>query len=168
MVAAAFVVWANMHGAVAIGVASVAAAFVAAWIRNRIFPRALAVTLVLCFLATCISPLGFKLWTFIPESMARSHADQLIEWLPPGFSPTTWPFWAVAAALLVVLPFRLKAIDDRTACLVAIALVMLALAVRASRNVPVFLLVGIPAVSALMAEPDDPRCPPARAANICD
>src|SRR5262249_55464005 len=75
-----FVVWANAHGAVAMGGLALTAVTVAALLRaragdarDRRRARALLVWLPVCGAATLLTPLGFGLWRFIRESMRRSH-----------------------------------------------------------------------------------------------
>jgi hypothetical protein len=120
-------------------------------------------TLAGCVLATCVSPLGFRLWPEIVASIQRSRVNQLIEWQPPGWSAGLWPFWAAAIALPVAIAWR-RPRDERTLTLVLIALGVLPLAVTSMRNVAVFLLIAVPALSAL-ARPRDRAEPVTRAAG---
>jgi hypothetical protein len=94
------------------------------------------------------------LWSFIPASMERSRINQLIEWQAPGASPGLWPFWGVAVALPVATLVWRRRLDERTLKLAAMAFAILPLAVTSIRNVAVFLLVAVPAVTAL-ARPRD-------------
>src|SRR5207244_1989057 len=95
-----FVVWANLHGAVALGGAALATATVVAWFDRRRqwqggrrFRQLLLVT-GLSALATAATPMGVGLWRFIGESMARSRQNQIMEWLPsyPN-GPIEIAFW---------------------------------------------------------------------------
>jgi hypothetical protein len=146
-----FLVWTNLHGAVILGLIAVGAVVAVTLLSERKLPRSLAITAAGCFLATCISPIGWRLWPFILESTERSKINRLIEWLPPGASPSLWPFWALATALLFVTLRRWRQLDRPGLRLVAIALAVLPLAVRSVRNVSVFLLIGIPALTAVLA-----------------
>jgi hypothetical protein len=155
-----FVVWANMHGGVAFGVVAVAAALVAAIATEHRVPRSLGIAAVGCVVATTVSPLGFRLWPEILASIERSRMNDLVEWHMPGLAPVLWPFWAVAIALPVAVVLGRHRFDGRTATLAAIALAALPLAIRSVRNVPMFLLVGVPALSTLVARraiPSRPR-----------
>jgi len=153
-----FLVWANLHGAVALGFLAVGAAGLARVIEERRLPWNLAAAGAGAFLATLITPLGLGLWTFIPESMARSRLNQLIEWQPPALDAAHVPFWLLAIALpLAAVWFRRK-LEGRTLTLVLISLAVLPFAARAMRNVAIFMLVGVPALTALLA-PSAPRRP---------
>jgi hypothetical protein len=73
------------------------------------------------------------------------------EWLPPGFTAEYALFWLTATALVWLTATRwrhLREREERT--LVAISLLMLALAVRASRNIVPFGLMAAPAISVLL------------------
>ena len=144
-------VWANLHGAVALGLVAVAAAAVASLVSERRVPWTLGVVGLLCFAATCLTPLGLRLWTFIPESMARSSVNKLIEWQPPDFSVFNWPFWMLAIAVPLAAIWWRRKLDHRTLTMVVIAIAVLPLAARAMRNVAIYLLVAVPALTALAA-----------------
>jgi hypothetical protein len=150
-----FLVWANFHGSVALGLAAVAAALVAATIRERRVPVSLLLSALGCAVATCFTPLGLRYWPEILASVQRSRVNDLIEWSAPGFGPRFWPFWAMAAAVPIAAVALRRRLDARTATLVAVALVLLPLAVRSMRNVPMFMLVALPTISRL-ARPDTP------------
>ena len=144
-------VWANLHGAVALGLVVVAAALAARCWSERRIPWRFGGIAMACGAATLASPLGWHLWTFIPASMERSRINQLIEWLPPDMTSLYLPFWAMSAVLVVLAVLEARRLDARGSQLVAIALLTLPLAVQARRNVPVFLLVGVPALATLIA-----------------
>lgn len=146
-----FVLWTNLHGAVALGIVAVGAALAATIVKERKLPRGLTLAALGCVAATLVSPLGFKLWPFVLESMERSKINQLVEWLPPDASAAQWPFWLLAAALVAMTVWRWRRLEAGGARLVAIGLAVLPLAVRSMRNVSVFLLVGVPALTALVA-----------------
>ena len=156
-----FIVWANVHGAVALGGAVlVVAAGLALWRArsgdavDRRRARLLAALVPLCAAATALTPLGPRLWTFILESIGRSRRTLIMEWMPAyPKGPVEIAFWVLAVAF-VVLFFarrrRLRAWSD--VVVVGAALVVLALAIRAVRNIPPFLLLAIPAASRLLGE----------------
>jgi hypothetical protein len=156
---ALFVLWANVHGAVALGVAVLAATAVAAAFRARSgdpTDRRRALTLALltpvCAAATTLTPLGPRLWGFILESIQRSRQTVIIEWMP--VYPTGLveiAFWVLATAFVILLVRRgrsLRGWADLT--VVAAAVVILPLAFRAVRNIAPFLLLAIPAASRLL------------------
>src|SRR5262249_21063942 len=84
----------------------------------------------------------------------RSRINQLIEWQAPGAAPGVWPFWGAAVALPVATLVWRRRLDERTLKLVAMAFAILPLALTSIRNVPVFLLVAVPGITAL-ARPRD-------------
>jgi hypothetical protein len=149
-----FVIWANLHGAVALGgVVLVAALGAALWTERRLV-RPLAVTAALCFAAGFLTPLGWRYWIEIGLSLARSRANQIIEWQPPGLPPAHLVFWiglAALAGLAVVRRRRLGSFDIAFPVWAAGLVALLAL--RSQRNVPVFLLLALPAVSRLAFDP---------------
>ncbi len=159
-----FVVWANVHGAVAMGIAVLAVVAGLAVLRarggdahDRRRARALVALTPLCALATLLTPLGFGLWRYVGTSMALSHENGIREWEP------TWPnapfgiiFWALALAFLGLLVWRrhrlqhLSQIPWGNLVLVVASLLLLVLAARAIRNTSVFLLISVPAASRLL------------------
>jgi hypothetical protein len=159
-----FVLWANAHGAVAMGIAVLAVVAGVAVLRarrgdahDRRRARLLVALTPLCALATLLTPLGFGLWRYVGTSMALSHENKIREWQP------TWPngpfgiiFWALALAFLGLLFWRrprlrqLSQVDWGDLVLLTASLVMLGLAARAIRNTCVFLLIAIPAASRLL------------------
>ena len=154
-----FVVWANLHGAVALGVAVVAAAAGAAALKARGGEDAdrkrawrLALLTPICAAATAVTPLGPRLWGFVFESMRRSHETLVVEWMPSiPTGPVEIGFWVVAAAFAIVLVRRWRSLTSWSdLAVVAAAVVLLPLAVRAVRNVSPFVLLAIPAASRLL------------------
>jgi hypothetical protein len=157
-----FVLWTNLHGAVALGVVAVVAALAADLARRRRLTLEQVLVAAACGLATLASPLGIRLWTFIAESTEKSRVNQLVEWTPPDWSAGFWPFWAIAVALPVVAALRWRRLDERTSRLLAVALAVLPLALSSQRNVAVFLLAAIPALAPLVSPADRPGRRPAR------
>jgi hypothetical protein len=157
-----FALWANVHGAVALGGVVLGAVTVAAlWKARRRDAgdpgaRRRAVTLAAmlpaCALATALTPLGFKLWAFIFESIGRSREIGIDEWRPAyPTKPLEIGFWLLALAFLALLARRRRALADwPTLALAAAALAIFPLAARAGRNIAPFLLVVIPAASRLL------------------
>jgi hypothetical protein len=155
-----FVLWANVHGAVALGGAVLAAsAALAVWRarsgdpEDRRRARTLAVLTPICAVATAATPLGPRLWPFILESMRHSHATLIAEWLPvyAMAGPVEIAFWVLAPAFVFLLWRRWRSLHAWSdVVIVAAAVVVLPLAVRAVRNVPPFLLLAMPAASRLL------------------
>ena len=151
------VAWVNFHGAAVLGLVAVVAAYLSDWLpapdgaRAPHRMRAFSVVVIACALATLASPLGIRLWTFIPESTERSRVNQLIEWSAPGLAPQYLPFWVAAAALLVLTLMRWRRLDRSRRRIVAVAIAVLPLAVQSMRNIPVFLIAALPAMTLLAA-----------------
>jgi hypothetical protein len=155
-----FALWANAHGAVALGGVVLAAVTVAALLRARDpadpdarrRARTLVLATLVCALATALTPLGFRLWTFIFESAARSSQIHIDEWRPAyPTHPMEIGFWVLAVAFLWLFGARwrtLRAWPD--VALTVAALAVFPLAVRAGRNIAPFLLVALPAASRLL------------------
>lgn len=148
-----FVVWANLHGGVALGLVVLAAVTLSeGWMGGRAKLRRMLVVCAACFGATLLTPLGLGLWTTIPESIQKSMANGIAEWRPPfDFGWRHTGFWAIAASLLVAVAVRRRAIATREdAALVLTALALLPLALRSSRNITPFVLMAGPALSRLV------------------
>jgi hypothetical protein len=156
-----FVLWANVHGAVAMGVAILGAVALVAAVRarrgdGRDRRRAWVLTALtlLCALATLLTPLGFRLWRFIGTSMALSRQNNILEWQP------TWPngpfgiiFWTLTSGFLALLFWHRRSLRDASwgdVVALTASLLMLVLAARAIRNTCVFLLIALPAASRLL------------------
>ena len=163
-----FCLWANLHGAVALGLV-VLVADIAAALASRRGWRRRAVFGLLSFGATLLTPLGLSLWPEVFRSVGRSSVNRITEWMPPALAFEESLFWLLAAALTWLVVTRWRRLDgqaDRTVVLAAI--LMLLLAVRASRNVVPFGLLVAPAISVLLWRPDVPRRPAGAAGHHVD
>lgn len=146
-----FFVWANLHGAVAIGGAVL---IVACIVQACIAPsRAIPIVVATAFagMATMLTPMGLRLLAFPLESVARLHVLGLSEWLPPGFS--SWQdlyFWLLLAIFLALATCRgARVRRTSTAQLIAAAGLLAILAASSARNVPLFLMAAMTAASRL-------------------
>jgi hypothetical protein len=148
-----FLVWANLHGAVALGGVLVIAAWIAAAIRNRASLGRLTIVGALCLLATLATPLGASLWMDVPASLARLHTYNVFEWrAPQPGAAADLPFWLAAAAVFalgVARRDRLNSIEGLT--LVGCSSLLFVLGTRSERNVPPFLVCAAPAIAMLLA-----------------
>jgi len=145
------VLWTNLHGGAAYAVllAGTAAVVAAAVNRERLRPYLLA-TAVAALAGLC-TPLGLDYWPAIVQSIARSRTNRILEWQPPALTLALAPFWLAAASLVVLIIWRRKQLTTfDEAFPVAAAVVVLPLAVESLRNVPIFLLLAIPALSRLL------------------
>lgn len=162
--------WANLHGAVLLGVLLLGAALVAALVEEiDAFPRLVLVS-ALCVLATSLTPLGWQFWLDMPRSLGRIRQLGIDEWAPPRLaSLSLFPFWVTIAALTGLAATRgRKLLRDPIArregqiTMCACALVLVPLALTAVRNVPPFLMLAVPAIAALL--PGVPLLTPSRSA----
>ncbi len=159
-----FWVWANLHGAVLLGVLLLAASLCAALLEDITRLPRLAGTAALCLVATALTPLGWHFWLDMPQSLGRIRQLGIDEWAPPSIaSPALLPFWITVAALMALAVARGRVLlndpearRDGHVTLCACALALVPLALTAVRNVPPFLMLALPAVAALMpaAVPD--------------
>jgi hypothetical protein len=164
-----FVVWANVHGAVALGGVLLGVATAVAFARWRIrgAPEeahndrrralALAVVLPLSGLACLVTPLGLGIFEFLTDSMRRIRAVHIAEWQSSfslGFVSIC--FWIAAIAFVVLAIRRRRALVDGHAsswaawALTACAFAFLPLAIGAMRNIGPLVLLAVPAASHLL------------------
>src|SRR5262245_56010489 len=147
-----FLLWANLHGAVVLGIALLLASMAAAVIHERRVPRGLIASSALCLVATVITPLKLSLWSEIPASLSRLRQYQVLEWRAPSLGEVSLlPFWLMSAALAILTTAALvgqrgrtnntgpnsdPAREDRGVTVVIGALILLPFALSSSRNVP--------------------------------
>jgi hypothetical protein len=162
-----FVIWANTHGAVALGGVLLGVATVVALGRWRIrrAPEdrrralALAAVLPLSGLACLLTPLGLGMFEFLADSMGRIRAVHIEEWrssFATGFVPIC--FWIAAIAFVGLVIRRRRALVDGHASasswaawvLTACTLAFLPLAIGAMRNIGPLVLIAVPAASHLL------------------
>src|SRR5262249_56732969 len=106
----------------------------------------------LAIAATALTPIGIELWTHTLDAARRMRESGVLEFQPPRLDALELlPFWAIAAALVGLAaasrPWRRGSAARDGLVLAALAMVPVALA--GSRNVPLVLLVAVPAVSRL-------------------
>jgi len=175
-----FLLWANVHGGVALGGVLLGVATGLAllrwWLRRARDDRrraiALAVVLPLAAAACLATPLGAGIFHFLSDSMVRIRAVRIGEWQPTGLADAYGVyFWIVAAAFLSLTVVRRRALraDGHAAAwgdwlLVAAALALFPLAIVAVRNAGLFALVALPAASRLLGPAARVRLPWRRAA----
>ena len=148
-----FIVWANLHGGVALGLVVLGGVTLAdGWLEGRPTLFRMLALCAACFVATLVTPLGIGLWTTIPESIQKSMANGIAEWRPPHeFGWRHLDFWVIAAGLVAAVAARRRSIATRTdAAIVCATLALLPLALRSSRNITPFVLMAGPALSCLL------------------
>ena len=156
---AVFWLWANLHGAVVMGVVLLVAALAAALVERPESVRRLAAFTALSLVATVCTPLGLHFWTEIAQSLARIGQLGIDEWAPPRIaSLASLPFLLAATALVWLTAARgRELLRDPEArrnghiTLCACALALLPLALSAVRNVPPFVMLAVPALAVLVS-----------------
>jgi hypothetical protein len=147
-----FLLWANLHGGVVLGFVILAGALADRTLNDRRNAWRLVAVTAACAAATILTPLGLSFWSEIPASLARLREYQILEWRPPRVAdPLFLPFWLIAAAI-VPLAFRRqlwRRQAGRSHTLEWSALALLPLALSSARNIPPFLLIAFPAVTAM-------------------
>ncbi len=149
-----FLVWANLHGAVATGGLLIVAAVLASAILARERVAKLLGIGVLCLIATTMTPLGLSFWLEIPTSMARAKAIGISEWRAPSLTnPADLPLWIAIVALGVLIVRRRRALWSWEALMPAIATgFLLWLALQGTRNIALFTLCAVPTAAALLTQ----------------
>jgi hypothetical protein len=163
-----FLVWANLHGGVGLGLLAIGAVLMVETIRTRRLPWPLIGVFVACLAATALTPLRLELWTLLATYGQKGKISRISEWMAPEPPPAYLAFWAIAVLLLVSAVLFVRRSDRTAQRLTAISLIALPLALSAHRQVPAFLLVAMPATAALLdtaRRRTAPR-PPARDHNL--
>lgn len=146
-----FLVWANCHGGVLLGLVLVAAASVARALANRSEWRHGVWLVAACAIAMTLTPLGLHFWTEIPRSLGRINEYTLDEWSRPSLAELQLlPFWITAAGYVVTVLHwirTVRSVSPSEAALNICALVLLAGALGAVRNVGPFLMLAVPALT---------------------
>jgi hypothetical protein len=147
-----FLVWANVHGAVAWGAVLLCGTWIGFLWRERRLPRQLVVASVLSAAATLLTPLGLNYWYEIARSVQRSKINDIAEWHAPAFLPEHPIFWIAAVVVPALLVLRRDRLTTGEQAGIAIAaLLLLPLAAASLRNITPFLMVAAPAASFLLA-----------------
>jgi len=153
-------VWSNLHAVAIVGVIVAGASLVEAvlWSRERI--RQAAIVLAACAAALMATPIGWHYWARTLEVIRLVRLLQIQEYRPA----TDWahaPFWAlaVAFAVLAARPAALRAATRETRILVLLGGIFLVAGATAVRNIPMFAMTAVPAVSRLLPARERPRRP---------
>jgi hypothetical protein len=146
-----FLVWSNLHGAVALGVVVLGAACLEALLHDRARLRPLVVASAVSVAATALTPLGFSLLEDVVLSIRRPDFAYLSEWQPAGREPWTYGFFGIAAGTAVLLWHRGRELSFRERLFAYLSAMYFLLALRYARNVPIFTFLAAPLVSSLLA-----------------
>jgi hypothetical protein len=150
---ALFLLWANLHGGVVLGLVAVASAAAVSVVERRSVRTPATLACLGCVAAVSCTPLGLSFWTEVPASIARIRQYDIQEWRAPSvFDPVFAPFWLIAAALIVlavlVRPWKSRTGQQDLTFWAALAL--LPLAFCAARNVSAALILAVPALARLI------------------
>lgn len=150
----AFLIWANCHGGVLLGLVIVSAALAPHALTKPGFWWKGALVIGACMVAMTLTPLGAAFWIEIPKSLARIRLYPLDEWKrTPLFDAHLLPYWIVASAFCVALVVRRGSLRDASLpqlTLYTSALALLPMSALAIRNVGPFLMLAVPAMTHLM------------------
>ena len=151
---AIFLVWANVHGGVLLGLVLLAVGLGAQVVIERALWRRALMVFAACVLAMTVTPLGLSFWTVIPQSLSRISQYTFDEWKRPGLTELPMlPFWFIGAVYIAAAFRHMSSVHRLTpaqATVHASALVLLPGAITAVRNVGPFLMLTVPALSHLL------------------
>jgi hypothetical protein len=159
-----FLVWSNVHGGVLLGLVVLSAAILPRAAREPADRRRIAIAWAASIATTFVTPLGWRFWFSIAESLGRIGLYPLDEWRrTPLFEPQMIPFWAIWAVFIGALArgYWRRGLArpswNEPAC--AAAAVLAVPAVLSIRHAGPFLMLATPALTALLANglPVDPR-----------
>ena len=168
---AIFVVWANCHGGVLLGLVILGVGLAASTYWDRRSWKRAALVFAACIAAATATPLGLSFWTEIPKSLLRISLYPLDEWRRPGLLDIRMlPFWTIAAAFAAALfvkrsTLRHASAGERT--VYACAFTLLPMAMSGIRHIGPFLMLAVPALTSLLyARRESPERPTRPALNF--
>lgn len=146
---AVFLVWANVHGGFALGLAILGLFVAAECVRMRGLAVQPLIVLAASIAVTALNPYGPRLLGYIWNELSRAHP--ITEWQPVAAGDVSQlVFFAMAGLLVVTLPFfrgwRQHGWQP------ALALIMGMLALRHQRHTPVFALCAVAPLAAQLDE----------------
>lgn len=135
-----FLAWVNLHGSFALGIGTLVVFVFGQAVQDKKFNKANGIILLLSFIATFLSPYGWRNWWEVFMQMTDPLLHRyIIEWLP-FYSVTDLGFIATAGfvvGLLRCFPKKLPALWKM--CLV---LLLFLASLSAVRHMPFFVIVG--------------------------
>lgn len=140
-----FALWANLHGAVAIGVLVVLlTAFCDAW-QDRFDARSRSLLCIaaMCVLATFLNPNGMGLWNEILRPTGSETFKNIDEWKPPLEARVLWSYAFCELVLLMAALAAWSLNPQRRWSHVAWLLVMCVMFLRYRRHLWLFALVSL-------------------------
>jgi hypothetical protein len=152
-----FLLWANLHGAVALGVVILSAACLEALVHDRNRLGRLVAATAVSVASTACTPLGFSLLDDVVLSLQRPDYAFITEWQPLGREAWTLGVVPLAGAVAALAWHYHRALSARERLLLYVAALLLPLAIRYSRNIPIFTLAAGPLLSTLLVRSDAVR-----------
>lgn len=135
------VLWANMHGPTAIIGFGLTVIYVSMAADRSAESRSAVITAT--FAAMFITPQGYHIFTYFSRFFSEGFNRLILEYRPPQWSYPYYPYFlllAVAAASMIMIYRKNRA--DALTVLIAAAASLLAI-----RNIPIFLILSMPAVA---------------------
>jgi len=158
--------WANLHAGFVLGVLVLGAGVVAALLFDRATIGVRLRIALIGTVSTLATPMGLTNWREIAVSVGRSQANAIIEWQSPGLGGPYLVFWCTALVFALLLMARWRRLDSPYVQISALAACLALLsATRAMRNVPPFMMLVLPPLSALLFDKVSERRPPVLAAR---
>jgi hypothetical protein len=154
-------IWSNMHGVAIVGavIAGCSALEAVVWSRHRA-RRAILIALA-CVLAPIATPLGWHYWPRVVQ-VVRTVRDLQIQEYRSSFELLQLPFWMTLVALLIAVAWKAPLISKQTRATRLLLLTASVFAIAGAmsvRNVPLFFMVGVPALSRLLPAPAKQQTP---------
>ena len=144
------VVWANLHAVAVTGVVIAGCAALDAVLTARAQARRSIAVFVACAAAPMLTPLGWHYWPRVLQ-VVRLARELGIDEYRSAFEMARLPFWGCLAVFVVLavrsgpLPWQSR----RTRVLVLVAAVFAIAGMLSIRNIPMFMLAAVPAMSRL-------------------
>jgi hypothetical protein len=152
-------VWANLHAVAIVGVLIAACAAAESVLWSRAHVRRSLLILAGCVAAPLLTPLGWHYWPRVFQVVRLARALEIHEYRS-ALELAKLPFWVVVAAFAAILlrqrgQFLASAanvanVDRKTRILVLIAALFAVAGALSVRNIPMFILAGVPAMSRLL------------------
>jgi hypothetical protein len=168
-------IWANLHAVAIVGVMIAGCAAAESVLWSRAHARRSLLIFAGCLAAPLLTPLGWYYWPRVFEVVRLARALEIHEYRS-ALELAQIPFWILVAAFAaVVLRQRGRVLtnpassanaangangDRTTRILVLIAALFAVAGAMSVRNIPMFVLAVVPAMSRLLAESQPPK--PAR------
>jgi hypothetical protein len=155
-----FLLWANLHAQVVLGgillgtvwVASLVEASRARTGESRHRAMRLTMVMVVAAAATLVTPLGFRLWSYVLGAIGRPGQHRIAEWESAFHLYISNVMFWITLILIVVLavarPPRLATWERRVSLYAVLATAPLAM--FAVRNIPVFAAAAVPVCMTLL------------------